>query len=289
MRDKIVLGVTLAIVLLLTLVMYSLVDTQRGPATQAASLAAKVANGTRLYAQYCIQCHGPLAEGCIGPALNRAIWRPKTETGAPNSTYDEASTDFIKNTIITGRNSNQPGIQMPPWSTKNNGALNDQEIEDLVAFIQNGDWSKVLENASSSTGLQEDLPSYNGFNDKVRIAQVKQVMLAKGCLNCHALGKGGGRIGAPLDDVGSRRTADWLRTWIKDPKSVPASQRGPNLWLVGPTATLPPAPGAAPNLTPAPTAQAYPMNATYMPTIPMTDAELNLLVDYLSHARTSTR
>jgi hypothetical protein len=31
------------------------------------------------------------------------------------------------------------------------------------------------------------------------------------------------------------------------------------------------------------------MGTTYMPTIPMTDEELNLLVDYLSRARTSTR
>ena len=29
------------------------------------------------------------------------------------------------------------------------------------------------------------------------------------------------------------------------------------------------------------------MNQTYMPTIPMTDDELNLLVDYLSKARTT--
>jgi hypothetical protein len=31
------------------------------------------------------------------------------------------------------------------------------------------------------------------------------------------------------------------------------------------------------------------MNTTYMPTIPLTDEELDLLVDYLSKARTTTR
>jgi hypothetical protein len=31
------------------------------------------------------------------------------------------------------------------------------------------------------------------------------------------------------------------------------------------------------------------MNRTYMPTIPMTDEELDLLVEYLSHARVTTR
>jgi hypothetical protein len=80
-----------------------------------------------------------------------------------------------------------------------------------------------------------------------------------------------------------------LRRWIKDPKAMPAAERGPNLWLVAPTATLPLPSDAAglPSGTVVPTStpNIYPMNRTYMPTIPMTDEELDLLVDYLSHAR----
>ena len=48
---------------------------------------------------------------------------------------------------------------------------------------------------------------------------------------------------------------------------------------------LPPGPGSPPTATP----QSLPMNTTYMPTIKMTDAELNLLVDYLSHARVAKK
>ncbi|MEO5953509.1 MAG: c-type cytochrome, partial [Chloroflexia bacterium] len=127
-----------------------------------------------------------------------------------------------------------------------------------------------------------------GFSDPAQIARVKEVMLAKGCLNCHALGKGGGKIGAILDDVGSRRTAEWLKKWISNPPAIPAAERGPNLWLVAPTVTipvqgLPTAASAAPTAT----VQRYPMNTTYMPKIAMTEDELNLLVDYLSKARTT--
>ena len=75
MRDKVILGVTLSIVLLLTLVIYGVVDTQRAPTTAAADLELAVRSGKHLYAQYCVQCHGPQGEGCIGPALNRAVWR----------------------------------------------------------------------------------------------------------------------------------------------------------------------------------------------------------------------
>jgi hypothetical protein len=94
----------------------------------------------------------------------------------------------------------------------------------------------------------------------------------------------GGAIGADLTDVGSRRTADWLKRWIKNPSAMPANERGPNLWLVGAT------PGIytpAPSLSPTATPNAFPMNTTFMPTIQMTDDELNTLVDYLSHARTT--
>jgi cytochrome c2 len=291
MRDKVILGVTLSIVLLLTLVIYGVVDTQRAPTTRAADLQTAVRSGKHLYAQYCIQCHGPHGEGCIGPALNRAVWRPLTPAGGTNPDYDDASHDFMLRVIERGRASNQPGQQMPPWSVNENGPLNDQEIEDVIAFIQYGDWNATLEDAASATGLNEALPPYPGFTDPNQLARVKQLMLSKGCLNCHALGKGGGRIGADLTDVGSRRTADWLHKWIKDPKSVPAAERGPNLFLVGPTATVPAPGGAAPppSGSPTPTVQAFPMGTTYMPTIPMTDEELNLLVDYLSRARTSTR
>jgi len=288
MRDKVILGVTLSIVLLLTIIIYAVVDSQRGTTTQAADLERSVRGGKTIYAQYCITCHGPLGEGCIGPALNRAAWRPMLPTGEKNPDYDDASHDFMKKVIQRGRPSNQPGIQMPPWSVNEGGSLNDQEIEEVISFIQYGDWNGTVEQAASAINLSDPLPAYPGFTDANQIARVKDLMLSKGCLNCHTLGKPGGSIAAPLTDVGSRRTADWLHKWVKDPKSVPADQRGPNLWLVAPTVTVPVA-GVPPATSGSPTAtpQVFPMNQTYMPTISMTDDELNLLVDYLSKARTT--
>lgn len=288
MRDKVVLGVTLAIVLLLTLVIYGVVDTQRIPSLQASDQERMVEKGKTIYAQYCIQCHGPKGEGCIGPALNRATWRPELENGDANPAYDDGAHDLMKRTIERGRAANQPGIQMPAWSTKEGQALNDQEIEDVIAFIQYGDFNTTLEDAASASSLNEPLPAYAGFQDTAQIARVKEVMLAKGCLNCHTLGKGGGKIGADLTDVGSRRSAEWIKKWIDNPPAVPAAERGPNLWLVAPTVTIPVSgvPTAA-NALPTATVQRFPMNTTYMPKINMTPEELNLLVEYLSKARTT--
>jgi mono/diheme cytochrome c family protein len=288
MRDKIVLGVTLSIVTLLTLVIYGIIDASKSQTQTATNREQGVVEGRRIYAEYCIQCHGPQGEGCIGPALNRSTWRPRIG-GEANLEFDDGSTDLIRRTIARGRSSNQPGIEMPPWSVNENGPLNDQQIDDLLYFIQYGDWNTVIEDAKSATNLNEDLPKYAGFDDPERLKRVKEVMLANGCLNCHIMGKGGGIIGADLTDVGSRRTAEWLRDWIKDPKSVPQHERGPNLWLIGPTPTLPLPPGSRPSLTPTATPQVFPMGPTYMPTIKISEEDLQLMVDYLSRARTSTR
>jgi mono/diheme cytochrome c family protein len=274
--------------LLVTLAVYGFVDANRGTSTTQRDRQIAVREGQHLYAQYCIQCHGPVGEGCIGPALNRPDWRPVIN-GEPNPGFDEASEDLIYKTIERGRASNQPGVQMPGWSVREGtGSLTDQQIDDLVAFIQYGTWEEVLNDAASAANLAEDLPSYPGFTDEEQLAQVKEVMLEKGCLTCHQMGRAGGFVGAILTDVGSRRNADWLRKWIKDPASVPPEERGPNLWLVGPTATVPLPSGVTPTAGAQPTAQRFIMNPTYMPTIDMTDEELELLVDYLSKARTTT-
>ena len=289
MRDKVILGITLSIVLMLTLIIYAVIDSQRGPQTALADRAVDIQQGKALYAQYCITCHGPLGEGCIGPALNRSAWQPYTATGEANPDYDSSSHDFIKKVVSGGRASNQPGIMMPAWSVAQGGSLNDQAIEQVISFIQYGDWNNTIEGATSAQNLGEPFPAFPGYTDPAKIEQVRQLMLSKGCLNCHTLGKAGGSIAAPLTDVGSRRTADWLRQWIKNPSAVSASQRGPNLWLVAPTVTVP-VPAGVPTKTPGgatATPNQYPMNKTYMPTIPMTDAELNMLVDYLSKARTT--
>src|SRR5262245_29827967 len=131
MRDKVVLGITLAVVLLVTLVIYGAVDARRFQSTEKTQLAEQVDNGKKIYAQYCIQCHGPLGEGCIGPALNKAVFRPEIN-GAPNPDYDAGTgEEFIKKTVARGRPSNQPGIEMPHWAVSENGPLNDQQIDDV--------------------------------------------------------------------------------------------------------------------------------------------------------------
>ncbi len=50
----------------------------------------------------------------------------------------------------------------------------------------------------------------------------KKVFEAKKCISCHSLGSEKGamaKLGGPLDGVGSKRDAAWLKAYLADPKS----------------------------------------------------------------------
>ena len=80
-----------------------------------------------------------------------------------NTAFDDGSHDFIKKVVSRGRASNQPGQQMPAWLNTEGGALNDEDIEAVIAFIQNGSWDKTLEDAASANNLNEPLPGLCWF------------------------------------------------------------------------------------------------------------------------------
>lgn len=52
------------------------------------------------------------------------------------------------------------------------------------------------------------------------------------CLMCHSVGGKSGpmaNVGGSLDGVGSKRTGEWLREWLMDPKSKVADTKMPKL------------------------------------------------------------
>ena len=48
---------------------------------------------------------------------------------------------------------------------------------------------------------------------------------ANKCSMCHQIGGQGGKMGGALDAEGSKRDAEWLKKYIKDPKSVEPSAK----------------------------------------------------------------
>ena len=42
----------------------------------------------------------------------------------------------------------------------------------------------------------------------------------KGCIGCHSVGGKGGKVGPALDEVGQRRTPEWMIAHFRNPQSV---------------------------------------------------------------------
>ncbi len=105
-----------------------------------------------------------------------------------------------------------------------------------------------------------------------QLSGMKQLLQTKGCIGCHGFGSAGTTLGPNLTEVGSRRSADWMYEWIKNPAAVPGSNRGPNIqpWFKEDKRT-----------------DFWPMQPTYMPTIAMTDQERQSIVDYLKDLKSA--
>lgn len=139
--------------------------------------AADIAHGKSLYQGRCAGCHGP--EGNGGKGANLAV--PSLTRAAE----DRSLYRIIRYGI--------PDTEMP-------GSLMDsRELWQTAAFVRTlGQLpsSPVTGNAQSG----------------------EQLLRAKaGCLQCHALGNEGGRMGPPLSGIGARRSAGHLRTKIVEP------------------------------------------------------------------------
>ena len=56
--------------------------------------------------------------------------------------------------------------------------------------------------------------------DPARVADGEKVYLEKKCAVCHAIRGTGGKAGPELSAEGAKRDAQWLKTFMKDPKAL---------------------------------------------------------------------
>jgi mono/diheme cytochrome c family protein len=250
---------------------YMIYDPIRAQAAKQRQFDDSLERGAATYAQYCTVCHGPLGEGCIGPALNT----DKNRKGTEEQLADRA--DYLAKTIARGRASNQPHVAMPNWGIEEGGQLTDKQIHDLVVFIQHGDFN-VVPDQETVGALNSQAKPPKGKADDATYNGATTLLQSKGCINCHTIGSYGRPLSADLTDVGSRRTEAWLRKWIPDTSAMPPVD--PNYkpgTLTQPSRDV----GRGPNLWLSTGQQPFDMGTTFMPKIQLTDQELDTLVRYL--------
>ncbi len=107
--------------------------------------------------------------------------------------------------------------------------FSDAEIDDIISFLK---WcSDVdLNGFPAEPFLKKYTIQQNtNINDDIK----KPVIFEKLCLTCHTLKGIGNRMeGAPiLDNIGAIREKDFLKQWLKDPKSIKSNSLMPKFPL----------------------------------------------------------
>lgn len=270
-----------------------------------------IALGAKLYAENCMQCHGPKGEGVVGMPLNRPDFKGHPQDSKYKETYA-----FLYNTVANGR----PGTtvpmwvkqpdgtwlsysKMPAWFTEVGGPLDENMVRAVVYFLMMGD-QKVDKNDPDSSAFWDSVGTDKFPSQPVKSegtlpdardltaaenAQAKDIIQKKAlptCLSCHTIGNLGGAVGPDLTYVGSwGLDADFLKAWISDPAKVPLDKRLPVWWSKHRTESGPRPDLRDPVKTEVPTVMpAFGKDPKLAPAVNerrLSDAELDLLVRYL--------
>ncbi|MEA2662895.1 MAG: hypothetical protein QOH08_2467 [Chloroflexota bacterium] len=121
--------------------------TWRDRVAEEHQLEAAIVRGRNLYANLCFDCHGKEGKGDVGVGL---------PLNKPEFKYDNIKSDPAKVaavdsllllTIQRGRPKPPPAISMPAWGPEDGGPLNEEQIRQLIAFIEHApdkEWADVV-------------------------------------------------------------------------------------------------------------------------------------------------
>lgn len=185
------------------------IDTfQRIPAqTRSVNLTAAVARGKHLFDKNnCMGCHTILGEGAYyAPELTKV--------------YERRGEGFIKAQL------KNPEAMYPGGRKMTNYHFSDAEISDLTEFLK---WIGQID--LNGFPAKPDLAP-SAFVNASEITENRPQIFTQTCKACHSLRGQGGAVGPALDGVGSRRNADYLRSWLLDPVAVKPDSKMPKLPL----------------------------------------------------------
>jgi mono/diheme cytochrome c family protein len=205
-----------------------------------------------LYANFCFDCHGKTGLGSTDPSrkdlpglpLNKPQFKYESIKNDPLTLKN--TQDLIQRTIERGRAKPAPQISMPAWGLSDGGALNDEQVQQLIDFIMRGtdeDWADVVTVRLHTPGTEDGHLPLEPNPPKPQ--QLTGVALGQSlfnnnpqtpCVTCHSADPNKpsplanapnlGRYGAegPLNDENKAKKAagdaDYLLHWIQNPPAV---------------------------------------------------------------------
>ncbi len=181
---------------------------QQVPAqTRQNNLTPAAIRGKDLWeANNCMGCHTIFGEGAYyAPELTKV--------------YERRGPEFIRAML------RDPATMYPGKRRMQQYDLTEQEIDDLVAFLQ---WAGDvdLNGFPPAPVLTAGAAPAAAALDDGRPLVFNQM-----CVACHSLGGQGGSVGPALDTVGDRFDEDYLHRWIRDPAAVKPGTTMPKLPL----------------------------------------------------------
>jgi ubiquinol-cytochrome c reductase cytochrome c subunit len=133
------------------------------------------ARGGELYVDNCLVCHGAEGQGRVGASL----------TSFPGIDVNAA----LRQTITRGIQ----GSVMPAWGEEFGGPLSDQDVEDIVAYIQ----ASFVGSDPIAPAPTYQAPEMDPLPEIEGDPSLGAVVYMTNCEMCHGPG-GRGRFGAPL-------------------------------------------------------------------------------------------
>ena len=221
-------------------------STWRDKVAEEHQLEQLVHRGENLYANLCFDCHGKTGLGAADPErkdlpglpLNKAEFKYDTIKGDPAKLA--ATENLIRLTIERGRAKPAPQISMPAWLDTEGGPLNQEQVRQLMAFIERGSdaqWADIV-----TVRRESDLPTEPSPPKVVALSPIdhgRALTTNNGgtaCVTCHSfdpakaspitlapnLGKYGveGPINSELKALKASGDPDWLVKWISNAPAI---------------------------------------------------------------------
>lgn len=179
--------VVVSLVALSTILFLYLGDEDNRIQTEAAAQQEVAIERARTeFISLCLSCHGPAGEGFTEPGaagtgrvgaplggINTSLNQQGINSrGTPIPGGVEGREKIIRETIENGLKNPDGSYRMPPFSEVNGGPLNDEQVNEMVIMIQNGDWNETFNEAVETSGGYPTPPPAPGA-DATQTAQAE--------------------------------------------------------------------------------------------------------------------